>query len=127
VWIFRNAIRGLLMHLCDIPASKIPLVEIPTGLPLVYDKTHRRIRLLEHGEIGRTMNPLEKYNFGKAPEYIFKIPLPQEDAIAVHHGQGHTPPPPAVHHHHENSNNNNNNNKEEDYWKEIVIPLPPHP
>ena len=37
-----NAIRGLLMHLCDIPIDQIHQVEIPTGLPLVYDKRTRR-------------------------------------------------------------------------------------
>ncbi|EGB04853.1 hypothetical protein AURANDRAFT_14644, partial [Aureococcus anophagefferens] len=32
-----NAIRGLLMHLCDIPIANISNVEIPTGVPLIYD------------------------------------------------------------------------------------------
>lgn len=32
-----NAIRGLLMHLCEIPTERIHEVEIPTGLPMVYD------------------------------------------------------------------------------------------
>ena len=32
-----NAIRGLLMHLCDIPESEITGLEIPNGLPLIYD------------------------------------------------------------------------------------------
>jgi len=31
-----NAIRGLLMHLCDIPIANISNVEIPTGVPLLY-------------------------------------------------------------------------------------------
>ena len=31
-----NAIRGMLMHLLDIPAEHISKVEIPTGLPLMY-------------------------------------------------------------------------------------------
>lgn len=30
-----NAIRGLLMHLCDIPEEKINGLEIPNGLPLI--------------------------------------------------------------------------------------------
>lgn len=59
------------MHLCDIPHNKIPLVEIPTGLPLVYDRHKRCIRLLEDGD--NTLNPLEKYNFGSAPELVFKL------------------------------------------------------
>jgi hypothetical protein len=61
------------MHLCNIPTDKIPLVEIPTGLPLIYDSTIRKIRLLEDGEIGVTINPFEKYNFGKAPELLFDL------------------------------------------------------
>lgn len=32
-----NAIRGLLMHLCEIPEEKISDLEIPNGLPLVFD------------------------------------------------------------------------------------------
>lgn len=45
-----NAIRGLLMHLCDIPSDRIAEVEIPTGLPLVYNINKRCIQLLETGE-----------------------------------------------------------------------------
>ena len=43
----RNAIRGLLMHLCKIPEDRINAVEIPTGLPLIYDKNIGKIRLLQ--------------------------------------------------------------------------------
>jgi 2,3-bisphosphoglycerate-dependent phosphoglycerate mutase len=32
-----NAIRGLLMHLCEIPQEHITELEIPNGLPLIYD------------------------------------------------------------------------------------------
>ncbi|EED90651.1 phosphoglycerate mutase, partial [Thalassiosira pseudonana CCMP1335] len=32
-----NAIRGLLMHLCDIPEDKISGLEIPNGLPIIFD------------------------------------------------------------------------------------------
>lgn len=45
-----NAIRGLLMHLCDIPSDRIAEVEIPTGLPLIYNVNKRCIQLLETGE-----------------------------------------------------------------------------
>ena len=31
-----NAIRGLLMNLCDIPADEVHGLEIPTGVPLLY-------------------------------------------------------------------------------------------
>eukprot|EP01039_Chlorochromonas_danica_P000424 gene424-458_t len=47
-----NAIRGLLMHLCKIPTSKIHMVEIPTGLPLVYDWKQGKLRLLEDPSLG---------------------------------------------------------------------------
>ncbi len=65
------------MHLCDIPQDKIPQVEIPTGLPLVYDWEGKRFRLLEEdcwseGEVAHS-SPLDKYNFGSAPELIFKL------------------------------------------------------
>jgi 2,3-bisphosphoglycerate-dependent phosphoglycerate mutase len=40
-----NAIRGLLMHLCDIQADRIAEVEIPTGLPLVYNINKRCIQV----------------------------------------------------------------------------------
>jgi len=32
-----NAIRGLLMHLCEIPEDKITELEIPNGLPIIFD------------------------------------------------------------------------------------------
>ena len=35
-----NAIRGLLMHLCDIPEEHMSSLEIPTGLPLIYGPRH---------------------------------------------------------------------------------------
>jgi hypothetical protein len=59
------------MHLCDIPHDKIPCIEIPTGLPMLYDHDRRCVRLLEDG--ANTENPLERYNFGSAPELIFKF------------------------------------------------------
>ena len=64
-----NAIRGLLMHLCEIPANRIHELEIPTGVPLVYDVKNKRIRLLDDGS---TPDPLERYEFGAAINYLFK-------------------------------------------------------
>jgi hypothetical protein len=64
-----NAIRGLLMHLCDIPTDQIHQVEIPTGLPMVFDWRVNRVRLLEDDDVP---NPLKKYNFGAKPELLFK-------------------------------------------------------
>lgn len=67
------------MHLCKIPTSKIHMVEIPTGLPLVYDWKQGKLRLLEDPSLGG-VNPLHKYNFGSAPELLFKtksdVPAP---------------------------------------------------
>jgi hypothetical protein len=61
------------MHLCDVPRDKIPLVEIPTGLPLVYDWQNKRLRLLQEEDGYSQVCPLDKYNFGSAPELIFKL------------------------------------------------------
>lgn len=67
-----NAIRGLLMYLCDIPEDKIHEVEIPTGLPLIYDPEKRCIQILDDGvERSNPLELLEKYDFGKAPELLF--------------------------------------------------------
>ena len=59
--IVRNAIRGLLMHLCQIPTDKIHLVEIPTGLPLVFDSRLKGIRLLDDGNNSPTNPPFVRY------------------------------------------------------------------
>jgi len=69
-----NAIRGLLMHLFDIPPHKISGIEIPTGLPLVYDVEQRCLSLLE--------GDFSDYNFGKSGELLFTpcvLPAPDED------------------------------------------------
>ena len=58
-----NAIRGLLMHLLEIPTDRIVDIEIPTGLPLVYDLRHKCLRLLE--------GHFEDYNFGAAADLLF--------------------------------------------------------
>lgn len=70
-----NAIRGLLMYLCDIPADQITGLEIPNGLPLIYDLNSKCIKLLDDGT-GR--DPLEVHNFGKAAKYLFR-PCQNED------------------------------------------------
>lgn len=64
-----NAIRGLLMHLCEIPEEKICELEIPNGLPLIFDVKSKCVKLLDDGT-GR--DPLEVYNFGKASSYLFR-------------------------------------------------------
>jgi 2,3-bisphosphoglycerate-dependent phosphoglycerate mutase len=64
-----NAIRGLLMHLCDIPEEMITQLEIPNGLPLIYDLDSKCLKLLDDGS---GIDPLEKYDFGKAGKYLFQ-------------------------------------------------------
>uniref|UniRef100_A0A0G4IA63 Phosphoglycerate mutase n=1 Tax=Chromera velia CCMP2878 TaxID=1169474 RepID=A0A0G4IA63_9ALVE len=64
-----NAIRGLLMDLCDIPEDRIHELEIPTGLPLVYDIKKRCVRLLDDG---LSPHPLERYDFGTAKDVLFR-------------------------------------------------------
>jgi len=67
-----NAIRGLLMHLFDIPPDRISEIEIPTGLPLVYDVRYGCLRLLGDGDFSA-------YNFGKSGELLFTpCELPDE-------------------------------------------------
>jgi 2,3-bisphosphoglycerate-dependent phosphoglycerate mutase len=40
-----NAIRGLLMHLCDIPEDKITGLEIPNCLPLIFDVKSKCVKV----------------------------------------------------------------------------------
>ena len=63
-----NAIRGLLMHLCDIPTARIAELEIPTGVPIVFDFDARCVKLLDDG---RLPSPRERYDFGPAGEHLF--------------------------------------------------------
>jgi len=68
-----NAIRGLLMYLCGIPEDKINEVEIPTGLPLVYNFEKRCIQLLDDGkERENPVGMVSEYNFGSSPDLLFK-------------------------------------------------------
>ena len=68
-----NAIRGLLMHLCDIPSERIAEVEIPTGLPLVFDVKRRCLRLLDDGRYSNDpAEALARWNFGTASDLLFR-------------------------------------------------------
>ena len=68
-----NAIRGLLMHLCDIPPERISEVEIPTGLPLVFDVKRRCLRLLDDGRYSNDpAEALARWNFGTASDLLFR-------------------------------------------------------
>ncbi len=40
-----NAIRGLLMHLCNIPEEKITELEIPNGLPIIFDMKSKCVKV----------------------------------------------------------------------------------
>lgn len=40
-----NAIRGLLMHLCEIPVEQITGLEIPNGLPLIFDLKSKCVKV----------------------------------------------------------------------------------
>jgi 2,3-bisphosphoglycerate-dependent phosphoglycerate mutase len=49
-----NSLRGLVKYLSDIPDEEIPLLEIPTGRPLVY-------------ELDAGLKPLKRYYLGETP------------------------------------------------------------
>lgn len=75
-----NAIRGLLMTLCDIPEDKISELEIPNGLPMIYDLKSRCIKLLDDGSGD---DPLKKYSFGNAASYLFRPCINDDGDVAV--------------------------------------------
>ena len=57
-------------------------MEIPTGLPLVFDLERKCVKLLDDGK--RDSNPLVKYNFGTAPDLLFRpCDLSDEDLQVV--------------------------------------------
>eukprot|EP00965_Chrysotila_dentata_P165944 5478704-Pleurochrysis_carterae.AAC.3 len=66
-----NAIRGLFMHLLNIPPERIAEIEIPNGLPMVYDYKSKQLRLLEG-------DPSE-FNFGKGGAELLFGHAPGED------------------------------------------------
>lgn len=66
-----NAIRGLLMYLCDIPENRIHEIDIPNGLPLVYNVKKKCVQILDE-DFNGSLDTLTKYNFGKSPELLFK-------------------------------------------------------
>merc|ERR1719203_1172538 len=68
-----NAIRGILMHLCEIPEEHMNELHIPNGVPLIYNVRRRCISLLDDGN---------DYNFGSAAEFLFRpCELTDEDFI----------------------------------------------
>jgi len=63
-----NAIRGILMHLCSIPEDAMKTLNLPNGVPLVYNVEKKCITLLDDGS---GMDPMEAHNFGAAAQYLF--------------------------------------------------------
>jgi 2,3-bisphosphoglycerate-dependent phosphoglycerate mutase len=70
-----NAIRGLLMELCEIPQDRIHEIEIPTGLPMLFDWKAKRIRIFDDGM--HSSAQLEKYDFGKSKNLLFTPNSPE--------------------------------------------------
>lgn len=64
-----NAIRGILMHLCEIPEEAMNQLHIPNGVPLVYSVKGKCISLLDDGSGN---DPIDTYDFGPAATYLFK-------------------------------------------------------
>ena len=76
-----NAIRGILMHLCDIPKECMNDLHLPNGLPLIYNVRRRCITLLDDGT-GR--DPMEVHDFGSAAQYLFRpCEITEEDFIQM--------------------------------------------
>jgi len=74
-----NAIRGILMHLCEIPEEHMNELHLPNGLPLIYNVKRKCISLLDDGS-GR--DPMEVHDFGSAAQYLFRpCELTDEDFI----------------------------------------------
>lgn len=63
-----NALRGILMHLCEIPEEAMNQLHLPNGLPLVYDVRRKCLSLLDDGS---GENPAESHDFGPAAKYLF--------------------------------------------------------
>jgi 2,3-bisphosphoglycerate-dependent phosphoglycerate mutase len=64
-----NAIRGILMHLCEIPEEAMNQLHLPNGLPLVYNIRRKCISLLDDGS---GVDPMTKHDFGPAAQYLFR-------------------------------------------------------
>jgi len=64
-----NAIRGILMHLCEIPEENMIDLHLPNGVPLIYSVRRKCISILDDGT---GIDPIEKYDFGSAAKYLFR-------------------------------------------------------
>ena len=68
------------MHLCDIPEEMISQLNIPNGVPIVYDVLSKQVKLLEDGS---GIDPIEKYDFGAAAQFLFRPGGNNEDVGEV--------------------------------------------
>jgi hypothetical protein len=50
------------------PRTKIAQLNIPNGIPIIYDVSTRTLTLIQDG----VQDPLEMYDFGVAAEYLFQ-------------------------------------------------------
>jgi 2,3-bisphosphoglycerate-dependent phosphoglycerate mutase len=66
-----NAIRGILMHLCDIPEPAMRQLHLPNGLPLVYSVKGKCITLLED-DLDDDVPKISMDDFGPASKYLFQ-------------------------------------------------------
>lgn len=64
-----NAIRGILMHLCEIPEENMIDLNLPNGVPLIYSVRRKCITILDDGS---GIDPIDKYDFGSAAEFLFR-------------------------------------------------------
>jgi len=72
-----NAIRGILMHLCEIPEENMIDLHLPNGVPLIYSVRRKCITLLDDGT---GIDPIDKYDFGSAAKFLFRpCELTEED------------------------------------------------
>lgn len=68
-----NAIRGILMHLCDIPEQAMQQLHLPNGVPLVYNVKGKCISLLDDDLTSHDDPPkVNVRDFGPAARYLFK-------------------------------------------------------
>ena len=75
------------LFLYQIPTDRIHEVEIPTGLPLVFDLDRKCVKLLDDG---KDINPVVRYNFGTSPDLLFRPCDLSDDDLQVTGKEGET-------------------------------------
>lgn len=66
-----NAIRGILMELCEIPEENMNDLHLPNGVPLIYNVKRKCISLLPEDD-DNDVDVLKKYDFGSAAKFLFR-------------------------------------------------------